>query len=396
MTPSNTRIIGYPSSVDLNGKRSALVNNEIAITDLDDIKSYLGLDNTNPIIASVDNDSITGNGIVVQSYNSPFIYSNITSSGTHSINPLILSSIDMQAEQNIENASFDVKYLEYLLVFANNSLRNLSLPFLTKLSFYDDNTNGFVINYNSVLETIDIPLLETIEHTNVQDGYFDIQIEGNTLINLINIPSLKNGSIKISGNTQFSSVLNCTVNIDSLENPFKLYLIEFQDINIDLSVIKTASELYFNIYSTINGIQTIDLPNLKYFVSKPYAGEYESILLNACLGIQNFILPNLIECYDGFTFVVSSSEGLNNIVLGTPGILKKANAPYISLFGAATFTSEEAYNAIRAFVSLDGTNGTTLSENGFLGINVILPVSTQLQEAFDTLTSRGWTILLND
>lgn len=395
MTPSNTRIIGYPSSVSLNSKRSSLLNNELVITNFNDIKSYIGLDSSNTLVVDIDGP-ITTSQVNTSTTPFPRIYFNISSSGTYNIEPKNLTYIESQALEGIDNISFDVKYLEFLNIIESNSLKNLSFPFLTKISFSNDNSDTFIVENNTLLETVSMPLLETIDHTAFQDGVYDIFITGNQLINLVNIPSLKNGSIKIEGNTQFSPVTECTVNIDNLENPFKLHLYEFHDINIDFSAIVSISQLYLNIYSSINGTQTIELPNLKYFVSKPYVLEYESIHLNSCLGLQNFILPNLIECYDEFTFFVSNCGGLNNIVLGTPGILKKANAPFIDLRGSANLTSAQAEITVAPFVSLDGTNGTTLSENGTLYIDLSETPSTTLQDYFDTLTGRGWNVIVND
>ena len=130
-TPSNTRIIGYPSSVNLRSKKSAVVSNETIVTNIDEIKNDIGLDFQNPVNFNIDSSlSYDEFGYSYVAY-FPFIWFNMPSAGTYNVLPNVGQNLSLQ-ESDIENFSSDIKYANFIYVYDCDDFINFSLPSLKK------------------------------------------------------------------------------------------------------------------------------------------------------------------------------------------------------------------------------------------------------------------------
>lgn len=384
---SSTRIIGYPSYVDLSSKKSAVISNETIVTNIEQIKSDIGLDFQNPVNFNVDE---------VEYYNDfgysyadyfPGIWFNIVSAGTYDVVPNVRQSIYLVEAASISEFSSDIRYTADFVVQNCSQLVSFSLPSLLK--HMTEIGIQFIENPN--LTTIDMPLLEEITNSEFFNETSSLDIIGNPFLQTVNVPLLKNASIRIRSDIDME---NLTLNINSLENVIGLELKDIYNIYTDFSSIKTIQGLNLSFPAYFNDGTSILFQNVTHVKNSPNV-TYD-IRLSGFGIIESFSMPNVIKYDDGIRIFIQSCDDLSGLILGTVGVLKQANSPYINLQGAANFTSAQAEVIVAPFVSLDGTNGTILSENGQLYIDLSETPSPTLQGYFDTLTARGWNVVVND
>ena len=121
---------------------------------------------------------------------------------------------------------------------------------------------------------------------------------------------------------------------------------------------------------------------------------YQEVVIQYYSNLETLILPNLISSVTDSGITIDNCPALVNLTIGTPGVIKEINS--IDCQGAAL--SEDSVNGILAMlVGLDGTNGTTLFEQGLVALGGGTSASPTGQGILDaaTLIARGVTVSLN-
>lgn len=233
--------------------------------------------------------------------------------------------------------------------------------------------NGFNISGTNSLKTINAPLL-----TNVSGQLY---LNGNSALESLNFPALTNLGSGISlgnNNTSVPLSLNFPVLINASFNTNNGSNLP----NITSSQFPVLEKTNFNMYD--GALVSVDLPSVKEVSSLQFTGSNNTTTIN---------LPGLVTL--GTSYIQFSLNNLQNFSIGTAGTLKSvANGSnmYIDL-NQCKLNQASVDGLLTALASLDGTNGTTTSNNGSLyltGQNAT-PSSVGLA-AKAVLQSRGWNV----
>jgi hypothetical protein len=110
-------------------------------------------------------------------------------------------------------------------------------------------------------------------------------------------------------------------------------------------------------------------------------------------------MSNIIELNSlSLAIEFTDCQLLTDIKIGTIGVLKKLGSGVLNVYVEGCPISEQSMEDMLAlFVSLDGTNGTTLRNSGFVQFGTLTPIpNEQSLEYISILTGRGWTITYNN
>lgn len=242
---------------------------------------------------------------------------------------------------------------------------------------------SITIGMTSTLEVLSAPLL-----TNINQN-FSFSFINNAALTTLNFPSLVTclGGIVFGG-----TPLLTTVNFPLLETT--TLKIENTDPGITgfrQSMFPALRKAAFNFgYSPISSFE-IDFPLLTDLINNFTGG--------APAYISRINLPGLVNISTSSTYVVNMYT-LSDVILGTVGVLKQAcpvgTTAYID-FQNCSLSQASVDNFLTVLASLDGTNGTTVANDGALylqsGTNAS-PSSTGLA-AKSVLQGRGWYVANN-
>ena len=241
--------------------------------------------------------------------------------------------------------------------------------------------NGFSVAYLS-------SPLTSISCSAEYIGYLFLAYNQN--ITNISFPNLKNvpSSIEIGGYNSPS----VTYNFSSLESAAtaegNLTINVASGISgaIDNSIFPVLKSAALNIADYSGNITSLNLPSLQYLYN-----------LGLSFGIDVY-LPNVIECTS--PFIASANPSPSGVfIIGTVGITKKwgdgINANTIDMSNN-TLNQASVDNFLTVLASLDGTNGTTSSDNGYIYLSNLNSAPSPAGLAAKTvLEGRGWTVSTN-
>jgi len=258
------------------------------------------------------------------------------------------------------NISFSSRYLASVIISGSTVVTTFSFP---DTIVQDDNMSGLNF-YGSALTTINFPLLERCRGINISNN--------SPALTTLNFPSL----VKFTG---YSGIMiNASTAITSLSSANFPVLTEF------------ALQVYEPGF-----LQVINLPSVTLWKSQYLSSNGMSTGASA---LQTYSLPNIVTYQSSYLYFDGHFQ-LATVVLGTVGTLKTCGA-----YGSTNITfnncalSEASVNGILILLaSLDGTDGTTLSENGSINLTngtSAAPSGAGLT-AKATLLARGFTISHN-
>lgn len=379
----NTGFIGYAENVDLTERKTTGLNAESEPYTLSKVAIALGLQQLQPIEV-VTNGRITG--VIPEEPNfmltveNQFInyfnvgnnyienipYSNINQYDADiynecteiTFNNLVCSKVAFELSTSIYTFNFpDLEYVAGYIRFEQPNMQVINAPVLKK-QFVD------IFNYDSFikfkncgdLETINMPLLEEailyFESCYPSDGLY--------------LPS-------------FKKVISLNITNTTIPQ------LSFTSDNIPVEVLGKIT------FSAVTGFQSVSFTTLKYLNLSGAINFYQ------CTDVESFSIPNVIEYMTNSSPIrFQENASLTDVSLGTIGVLKKvANGQDITAIDCPL--SEESVDGILAlFASLDGTNGTTLSENGLLNLQSLCsPPSVTGLANKAILESRGWVVNVN-
>lgn len=296
-----------------------------------------------PII--IDANGKIGDATSIQYNLSSFFPTVIT--GPTAIQPKVLANFNLNQNGGFTATYVDVSGPSEFTGFSVNGFSSL-----TSISCSAEYIGTVNVSSNENLTNISFPNLKTVPY-GIDIGYYYLSSSVT-----YNFPSLEEGFITFGDPSTISEVNN--------------------------SLFPVLKRSGFGVYDP--AITSINLPSLQYFTG---------LFLSTSPDIY---LPNVIEC-------TLASMGLGSpnpsgvFIVGTVGITKKwgdgVNPVYIQM-GAAALNQASVDNFLTVLASLDGTNGTTSSDNGYLSIaNLNAAPSPAGLAAKTVLEGRGWTVLTN-
>lgn len=323
------------------------------------------INNSVPTLNITADGSIGASSIQFQTYAIiPPTFSGLTALPLQSIPAIALTNPSIFTATNIEFPT--LTYAISIVIQSSTALTRVSAPLLIST------VSGLDFSNNTNLDTINFPNLISVggnlnlyNNDNLGDAFFP---------NLVS-------AIAIT----ISRVSNTPLNVDfsSLESVGTLTLDTYAGLGPDIDntkfpVLKTAG-----LNLTDVEIVNIDLQTLETLNSLSLSSLIESVNL-----------PNVITM-NGY-FLSISSNTLTSFTLGTVGTTKKwQNSPFIDL-SSCPLDEASVDNVLLVLASLDGTNGTTSCDGGYLQLaGTCAPPSTAGNTAVVTLLSRGWTVATN-
>lgn len=392
----NTQFIGFSENVNLAERKTIGLNAESEPYTLSDLSVSMGYEVLQPfdIVTNGAIDSISIYLNTVQSLSDQFSYSLVE--GVNYIENIKYIEISNNDDNNtsdcteitfngLKNASIvynnndtllppievynfpDLVYISYNIVFTDSVIKEFNAPLAVKhfIQYNQLSNSGIKFTECPLLESINMPLLE--------EGKF--MFDSCYPSNGINLPSFKNAiGLYITNTTSTDTNLTST--------------------NIPIE------KLGAFVFNTVYGLESISFDTLK---NAQLIYDNMLIFVVACNDIVSFSIPNVIEyksvqdytplSYSNIRF--ASNPNLTSITLGTIGILKVAEKVSIDV-DSCPLNQESVDGILALFASLDGTNGTTLSENGILGLGGMAsaPSATGLANKA-ILQSRGWDVVTN-
>lgn len=246
------------------------------------------------------------------------------------------------------NVEFSTLTLAYDLNVNNTgSLKNISAPLLTSIS------SQITISSNSALESLSFPSLTKINQFQLSNNNVQTPLS-------LNFPVLTEANIS----TQNGSNL---LNLNSINFP----------------VLAKAS---FNLYD--QSTLTVDLSSVTQLSNLNFAQNYNTTVVN---------LPGLVKIITAY--IQFSLYNLEIFSLGTAGTLKSAGSNgqnmYIDL-NQCKLNQASVDGLLTTFASLDGTNGTTVCNNGSMYLQSQNAAPSQIGlDAKVVLQNRGWNVGTN-
>jgi hypothetical protein len=244
------------------------------------------------------------------------------------------------------------------------------------------NVSGFQIINTVTLKVLSAPLLERCAN--------GIAFSSNVALTTLNFPSLVFSSGLEFGNTP----LLTTYNFPLLENGGQLN-IQYSGSGLTgfrQSMFPALRKASFNMgYNYIPSFE-IDFPLLTDLTGG-INGSSNQVNLN------NINLPNLVNIYNYVSFY--NCTVLDVVRLGTVGVTKKwgysPNNNASINFSYCSLDQESVDNILLVLASLDGTNGTTLSQNGYVELNngSNSAPSSVGYDAINILLGRGFYVAVN-
>lgn len=267
--------------------------------------------------------------------------------------------------------------------------QSLKVNFLPSINFFGDGGNSFTatsivfptlenaqsVNFNSIQSII------TLGFPNLISAQ-DIGIE-----NISNLTSLNfNSLVSCTNQLSFGNLPNVQLNFPLLKTA-RLFLNNSGFPNtLDSSVLPVIEKLGLNVDD--NNIFNVFLPTVSNLDFLNFNGQ-NVITIN---------IPNIISVSTNF-ISINNRPSMTSIILGGVGITKRwggGNNPFIN-FSNNSLDQFSVDNILTTLASLDGTNGTTISNNGTLllngGANQV--PSAAGSDARIILLNRGWNISTN-
>lgn len=250
--------------------------------------------------------------------------------------------------------------------------------------------------------------------------FFDCVFNGSNVITSFSLPTARISTGSMTG-LQFSGTSLTTISLPLLTEAYGLNIGGTTSLTTlscpSLTKFTGYGGLYIGNSSGLTGITSASFPVLaEYNLSIFEPGNITTVNLPSVTTVKqhnyssygnqsgasvlaSFILPNVVK-HDVNMFSLSSHANLTTVTLGTVGTLKSFgnsySPPYISVGGCAL--NEASVDGILILIaSLDGTNGTTLAQNGQIGLagGTNASPSQAGLDAKAILLSRGFTISHN-
>lgn len=294
--------------------------------------------------------------------------------------------LDIIADGSIGGPTVISFYPEAIVPAGTIGTQSLKVDFLPDISSYG--LEGFTASYVAfpTLENaqsiafVQCPSLFTLELPNLIFAK-SIRIESNINFTTLNLNSL----VTCQNNLSFSDIPNAQLNFPSLTTARVSLNNNSSIVSVDSSVFPVIETLGLSIQdgSTLN----VFLPTVKTLTE---LNIYANNLTTA--NIPNVV--NFTNSYMGINY----RPMLTSLILGGVGITKKwgSGNPYIN-FSNNALDQSSVDNILTMLASLDGTNGTTISNNGTLLLNGGSnqgPSGAGLS-VITVLLNRGWNISTN-
>lgn len=384
---AGTQFVGFSDSVNINDRKSAVLNAQTVPMRMSGMLSGMGLAGWFPISITTDgpiNMPMSFGYSAVPQINGQDNYSSELVEGSNTFS--YQSRVDFSFYNDVTD------YIDATEITINNFVNAGTINMATFNTIYNNLSkvyfphletcyNGIEIQSNSLYE-VHLPLLTEI------GNFFDssVYIETNGNLNTVNIPNYKKGSLYINGS-----------NLNELNLPF---LADVYDLDLSYDTNLTSMNIgVVNLYRIIRVTSYTQLKKIELDkLEKIFILGGINIVSND--SIESFSISNIVEmnmnCYLGCNpLEFSFCPLLTDIKLGTIGILKKVVQPIVRI-NYCPLSLQSMENMLALFVSLDGTNGTTLS-NGTIEFGVDTPIPNSICLAYiSTLISRGWNITYND
>lgn len=256
----------------------------------------------------------------------------------------------------------------------------------TSISFNYPYFGDCVFNGSSVITTFSLP-----QAVNSIGSMTGLQFAGSALTT-INLPLLTEAYGLNIGGTPSLTTLSCP-SLTKFTGYAGLYIGNSSGLTgITSASFPVLAEYNLSIYEPGN-ITTVNLPSVTTVKQHNYSSYGNQ---SGASVLASFILPNVVK-HDVNMFSLSSHTNLTTVTLGTVGTLKSFgnsySPPYISVGGCAL--NQASVDGILILIaSLDGTNGTTLAQNGQIGLagGTNASPSQAGLDAKAILLSRGFTI----
>lgn len=132
-----------------------------------------------------------------------------------------------------------------------------------------------------------------------------------------------------------------------------------------------------------------------------FKADFTSLSWGTTSNLQEVNLPNVVTMESSYTTLSSNNTPyLTTFIIGTPGITKRYGPSMSSVyynFTGVPLNQASVDNMLQVFASLDGTNGTTISNNGTLYLSGLPAAPSSLGlDAISVLLSRGWVLSYNN
>lgn len=259
-----------------------------------------------------------------------------------------------------ENITFtNVQYLSEMNFNGGTVVKTISFPQLIRAA---GGMSGILINNSTALTSATFPNL-------VEMSSFGF--DNTTSLTTLSFPSLVKFTSDYSG-IQLWGPSNITV--------------------LDSSVFPVLTNIYLSVYTS--GLTAINLPS----VTKVNGLNIQYQNNNGPSVLTTIAFPNAVTILNNFNF--QSHSQLTNVTIGTVGTVKDYGNFYSTPnlnFSLCNLTQASVDNILTVMASLDGTNGTTAKNNGYMyleGGSNATPSQAGL-DAKAVLLNRGWTISHN-
>lgn len=383
MLPSGTQFVGFSEDVNLEERKSEVINAESVIMTTTDMLGGANIKGWNDL-------TITTDGPVLATISYRYV-----------------TGIDINGTEN----------MEYI-----NGVNRISFVNNTALSI-DGNgqISATLISFDDCIDTLYVSLyLLNLSYSSLEKIYFpvlqssvnNINIEDTFSLKELYFPLLKNGRIDIrctelelfyaplftSGSIQFLYANFEELNFPSVSSLKGLFisgcdnLININESNLGFKYFK-GSNLQFQY---CNSIESISLNNLNYIYKHNDFTTY--ITVTSCPSLTSFSMSSLIESDSEILKIeFNACPLLTDITLGSIGVLKKLAVDQLAIYVTCPISEQSMEDMLALFVSLDGTNGTTLRNSGYVQFGAPTPIPNPTSLGYiSTLISRGWTIIYND
>lgn len=387
LVPDSTQFVGYSDSVNLDERKSQIVNADSVTMTTGSMLDGMNMNNWNPI-------SITTDGSVLcDMYYEYYSYSDIQNSG-------LVSNVQLQNGVNnvsfISNSYFSIDgdadgAIEANEIYVNNIVT-------CSIAVYTNNLYSSSLRrmYFPDLVSAGIDSSISFESGSIEELYFPILENASLDIRCINLetlylPLFNNGTLTLlySGMSELNmpslSSFQGGCFISECNN-----LISINESNLGFQYL----EFIFGV-EYCSSIQSISLNKYNYSFD-----QLEPLYIKAsnCGELTSFSMSNIIEINSpNLNIDFGLCPLLTDINIGTVGVLKKLGSSALNIYVNLCPISEQSMeNMLALLVSLDGTNGTTLRNSGnvYFGIDTPIP-NAQSLEYISILTGRGWTITHN-
>lgn len=381
---AGTQFVGFSEDVNLDERKSAVINAQVVPMTTTEMLTSVNIGGWNPITIVTDGsvESELRYTYSTIEYLNDVLYSTEYVNGSNKVSFVNIPDLNIDGFGVVLATSISFNnYVNAGTISIYNN--NLSLSVLNKLYFPNlvSSINYLAIEDDLIITELHFPLLES--------SRIDIRC---TNLELFYAPLFTSGSIQFLY-ADFEE-LNFP-SVSSLEGLFISecdYLININESNLGFKYFK-GSNLQFQY---CNSIESISLNNLNYIYQ--YNDFTTYIKAVNCASLTSFSISNLIESESEILSIeFNACPLLTDITLGTIGILKKLGINQLAIYITCPISEQSMEDMLALFVSLDGTNGTTLRNSGYVQFGAPTPIPNPTSLGYiSTLISRGWTIIYND